>query len=266
MFVELHKNDYVKLIDYIMDIPFNMLMAQSVILNHVDGNVYVDDYDNPKSFYIVHRYGMTYLCGDSNNQSFITGLSDYFTSKLYTRKRDEWLQAYPRDWDNLLNHFVNEGVVTLHDRLNFKFDLDAFYNIYQQIEKPQYEIISTPVDMLFNITGSVVPKDYWKTPEQFIEAAKAYTVIIDDKPASTAFCSARHDDMFEIGIETMKEYQGKGLAYFACAKLIEYCLKNKLVPVWSCRLGNVGSVKLAEKLGFVEVLRMPYYHIPFNNR
>ena len=92
--------------------------------------------------------------------------------------------------------------------------------------------------------------------------AKAFTVMIDGKPASTAFTSARHDDKLEIGIETKTEYHGKGLGYIACAKLIEYCLEHQLEPVWSCRLDNIGSVKLSQKLGFVETLNMPYYHIP----
>jgi len=262
MFVELNKNDYEKLLVYVLDIPFNMLMARSVILNHVDGNIYVDNIVKPNSFYIVHPYGMTFLCGDSNNQSFNTGLSDYFTGKLFTRKRDEWLQAYPRDWDVIMNHFIENDIATLHDRLNFKFDVKTFYEKYNQFDKSKYNVIATPVDMLFDIQGSVIPKDYWKTPEQFSKEAKAFTVMIDDKPASTAFCSARHDDKFEIGIETMKEYQSKGLAYITCAKLIEYCIENNLEPVWSCRLSNTGSVRLAEKLGFMEVLRMPYYHVP----
>jgi len=260
--IELHKNRYELLIKYVMDVPFNMLMARSVILDHVDGSIYVDDVEKPNSFYIVHPYGMTFLCGDSNNKSFNSGLSEYFSGKSYTRKRDEWLQAYPRDWDVVMNRFIIDGIATLHDRLNFKFNVDTFNKTYNHLAKSQYEIIATPVEMLFDIQGSVVPKDYWKTPEQFSKVAKAFTVMIDDKPASTAFCSAKHDDKFEIGIETKKEYQGKGLAFLACARLIEYCIENNLEPVWSCRLGNTGSVKLAEKLGFMEVLRMPYYHIP----
>ena len=86
--------------------------------------------------------------------------------------------------------------------------------------------------------------------------------MVDSKPVSTAFTSARHDDKLEIGVETLQSYQGKGLAYLACAKLIEYCMDRELEPVWSCRLENTGSVNLAKKLGFIETLRMPYYHIP----
>ena len=258
--LELNKDSYEILHEPVMQVPFNMLMARSVIMGHADGRIFVDSYESPQSFYIVHPYGMTFLCGNSNNEAFNKGLFDYFSSN--ERKKDEWLQAFPRDWDIVMKCLVDEGKAITYSRLNFKFDKARFYEKYRKVDKSQHEIISTPTDMLFEISGSVVPRDYWKTPEQFSEIAKAFTIMIDGKPASTAFTSARHDDKLEIGIETMGDYHGKGLGYLACAKLVEYCIENNLEPVWSCRLENTASAKLAEKLGFVEASRMPYYHIP----
>ena len=259
---ELSKDKYEILLEPVMRMPFNTLMVRSVICDHVDGHIYVDCCENPQTFYIVHPYGMTYLCGDSNNKDFNSWLRKYFMGNSFGRKNDEWLQAYPRDWDSFMDQLVNEGVAIPYNRVNFKHDSIKFFEIYDQVDKSKYRIIPTPTDMLFEISGSVVPRDYWKTPTQFAEMAKAFTILIDGKPASTAFTSARHDDKLEIGIETLKEYHGKGFAYLACARLIEYCLDNKLEPVWSCRYENTASFNLAKKLGFIEVLRMPYYHIP----
>lgn len=258
----LDKDRYTILLEPVMKVPFNMLMARSVISGHVDGRVFVDSPDTPQSSYIVHPYGMTYLCGHSGNETFNEELFDYFASKSFTRKKDEWLQAYPRDWDIVMNRLVDEHMAAMYSRLNFKFDKKIFYDEYNRTDISQYEVIPTPTDMLFNISGSVVPKEYWKSPQQFEEIAKAFSVVIDGKPVSTAFTSARHDDKLEIGIETDKEYQGKGFGYLACAKLIEYCLENNLEPVWSCRYENTASVNLCKKLGFIETLRMPYYYIP----
>jgi len=259
---ELSKDHYGRLLEPVMQVPFNMLMARSVLSHHVDGKVFLDSLESPKSFYIIHPYGMTYLCGDSSNETFNQALFDYFAGNSDARKTDEWLQAFPRDWDLVLNRLVEDGKASPHSRLNFKFNPEKFYETYRQIDKSRYEIIPTPTDLLFEISGRVVPKDYWKTPEQLNNMAKAFTVMADGKPASTAFPSARHDDKLEIGIETAAEYHGKGLGYLACAALIEYCLENNLEPVWSCRLENTASVNLCKKLGFTEVLRMPYYHIP----
>ena len=259
---ELSKDKYEILLEPLMKMPFNTLMARSVICDHVNGNIYVDSSENPQAFYIVHSYGMTYLCGNSNNEIFNKGLREYFIGNSFLRKKDEWLQAYPRDWDVFMNQLVDARAAIPYNRVNLKFHAEKFYEIYDQVDKSKYRIIPTPTEMLFKLSGSVVPKDYWKTPAQFTEMAKAFTVLVDGQPASTAFTSARHDDKLEIGIETLKEYHGKGLAYLACAKLIEYCLDNNLEPVWSCRYENTSSLNLSKKLGFREILRMPYYHIP----
>ncbi|MCL2426477.1 MAG: GNAT family N-acetyltransferase [Oscillospiraceae bacterium] len=259
---ELSKDSYGILLKPVLQTPFNMLMARSVIERHADGRIFVDSCESPQSFYIVHSYGMTFLCGDCSNDMFNKGLFDYFNGISWNRKNDEWLQAFHRDWDAVMGCLVDEHKAISYSRLNFKFSSAEFNEKYNQVDKSQYEIISIPMDMLFKISGSVVPKDYWRTPKQFSEIAKAFTVIIDGKPVSTAFTSARHDDKLEIGIETIKEYHGKGLGYLACAKLIEYCIENNLEPVWSCRLENTASANLAKKLGFNEVARFPYYHIP----
>lgn len=161
-----------------------------------------------------------------------------------------------------MNLLVEGNTAHFHERVNLKFNEAKFYENYNEIDKNKYEIIATPMDMLFELSGSVVPKDYWISSEKYSEIAKAFTIIINDKPASTAFTSARHDNKLEIGIETAEEFQGKGLAYHVCAKLIEYCIDNNLEPVWSCRFGNTPSLNLSKKLGFVEALIMPYYHIP----
>ena len=255
---KLDKNRYEILLPYVQAVPFNMLMARSVIVQHVDGRIFVDSLDCPRTFYIVHSYGMTFLCGDSNNREFNNALFDYFLSD--SRKQDEWLQAYPRGWDAVLKPLVDTGTAALNSRINYKLDVAKFRASCRPAGDLQ--IVSLPADELFQIGGKVVPKDFWKSPTQFANVAKAYTVMVDGKAASTAFASAVHDNKFEIGIETVEEYHGKGLAYFACAHLIEYCLGNNLEPVWSCRAENSASVALSKKLGFVETLRMPYYHIP----
>jgi len=237
-------------------------MARSVVCGHVDGMIYVDNTENPQTYYIVHSYRMTWLAGNSDNRAFNNWLREYFEGKSFNRKRDEWLQAYPRDWDKFLNRLVEERIAFLYTRVNFKFDEVKFYERYSEIEKTSYKIIATPIDMAFEVRGRVVPKDYWISPEKYSEMATAFTVIIDGKPVSTAFTTARHDSKLEIGIETKEEFQGLGLAYFACAKLIEYCIGNNLEPVWACRLENTSSLSLSKKLGFIEVLRTPCYHIP----
>ncbi len=57
---------------------------------------------------------------------------------------------------------------------------------------------------------------------------------------------------------TVESHQGKGFAQHTCATLIEYCINNNFQPMWSCRLENISSYKLAIKLGFEPTLNLKY--------
>ncbi len=67
------------------------------------------------------------------------------------------------------------------------------------------------------------------------------------------FCKT---DFAEIGINTLPEFRRQGLAYEVCAALINSLLSKGTVPLWSAASDNTASRKLAEKLGFKELMRM----------
>jgi RimJ/RimL family protein N-acetyltransferase len=69
------------------------------------------------------------------------------------------------------------------------------------------------------------------------------------------------DNMLELGMETVPKFRGKGFAQHTCSQLIDYCLDNDYEPIWACRLENIGSVRLAEKLGFKSTIQIPYYRL-----
>jgi len=220
-------------------------------------DIFVDSLDNPRSFYAIHNYGMSLLFGDAGNKRFNRDLLDYFGG---ARKKDEWLQAHPCCWHDMLEQMVIAGKAAHYNRLNFAFDRDKFERSNPVSLLDSYEIVPTTAAMFSSIAGVVTPIAFWRDVERFLEHVH-FTVIIDDEPASTAFTAYRHDDILEIGIETAEKYRGKGLARIACTRLINHCIGNNLEPAWTCRLENMASTNLALRLGFMETKQMPYYQI-----
>lgn len=56
----------------------------------------------------------------------------------------------------------------------------------------------------------------------------------------------------EIGINTLKDYRGKGYASMACARCIREMTDRHKVPMWSTSTDNTASRRLAGKTGFAE--------------
>ena len=66
-----------------------------------------------------------------------------------------------------------------------------------------------------------------------------------------------------IGIETAQPHKGKGYAFAACSALIKYCIENNYEPVWSCKKDNIGSYRLACRLGFEPTFTLPFYRLNY---
>ena len=99
-------------------------------------------------------------------------------------------------------------------------------------------------------------KDYSWVEDYFLEIVEknyCHGVIIDgilvcvtDAP-NMPYMS---DKVQEIGINTLEEYRGKGYATMACISMINELVNNNLCPIWSTDIENIGSDKLAKKVGF----------------
>jgi len=72
-----------------------------------------------------------------------------------------------------------------------------------------------------------------------------------NEPVSWAFSSAVSSNEVDIGIETAEAHRHRGLALAAAAALIKDILPEKC-PAWTCQRSNLGSARVAERLGFVK--------------
>lgn len=281
--IELKKEKFQNLILTLREVEINTLFAMSVLERKVDGKVFVDDSISPASFYLQHPYGMSLLYGENGNEEFYGELKPYLLNSDKCRKRTEWLQVYPAalypKMDTLLGDNLSKkgseepysdpsameaGKVLEYQRINFTFRKEKYLAFKRSLPNEHAEIVSTTEDIFNQLAGNVVPKYFWDSYCDFEKHGIGFTLLLKDRiPASTAFASYAIDRKLEIGIETSTDYRGSGFAARVCARLIDYCLDNGLEPVWSCSSGNIGSRKLAGKLGFEECKRIPYYRLPF---
>lgn len=272
----LDKDLYYKTAESLRHVAVNCLFAHSVTEKHVTGSVFVDHAETPLTFYVVHPYGMSLLFGSPDNEHFNLALLDYLLNTSGIRSKVEWLQAYPDTWNSeiafllgeKLIRFTNEsdndaaGKVVQNTRVNFSFSRGKYFKLRNSLGKCQHHIVPTSRELFEEMQGTVVPQYFWNSADDFCKNGIGFSMIIGDKPVSTAYSAYILDDQLELGIETSAEYRGKGFAFHTCTALIDYCIEHDYEPVWSCRLENTGSFKLAQKLGFEPIRTLPYYRLP----
>ncbi len=266
---------YYLLKEQIKEVKINNLFARSVIEKHISGKVFVDNIDNPQTVYVIHPYGISLLFGDYSNIEFNSQFKLYAISQDSSHEVYEWMQTFPKEWDNVLhdlfgklivkpseniNNEVN-GVIEIYTRVNFNFNRDKFIQNKKLSLSKNDLIVETDSIHFEQMKGSVIPLKFWNSFKDFKNNGKGFTLLHHGEIACTAYSAFVHEDKLEIGIETIEKYRGCGFAELTCSMLIDYCLENHLIPVWSCRFENTSSYNLAQKLGFEPTLKIPFYRL-----
>lgn len=272
--VLLEINKYKLALEPLKQVKINHLFARAVLEHFVRGRVYLDNIKDPKVFYIYHPYGMSLLFGETGQSDFNSWFYNYANNLNHFRDYPEWIQLYPDQWhqnfkklfgEQLINYEDNKGKsnnkIEVYTRVNFKFNKDKFLQLKEKMGPCKYEIIHTDKIIYHQMQGKVLPKYFWDSADQFVKEGIGYSLIYEEAIVSTAFSAFIFDNQLEIGIETSEYFRGKGFAIAVCMSLINYSLANNYEPVWSCRLDNVGSYKLAQKLGFEPTLFLPFYRL-----
>jgi RimJ/RimL family protein N-acetyltransferase len=271
----LNPQQYYKLLEPVRDVTFNNLFARWVVEGHLSGKVFADNCDSPETFYVVHPYGMSLLFGKTTNADFNEKFRNYALNINGERNKFEWMQAFPDAWNSVLNQLFDgnlikssenilskeEGIIELNTRINFRFNPSLFADKKQILNDPGCRIFKTTGKFFEEMQGTVVPAYFWKDKDQFAEKGIGFSLCYKGKLASTAYAAFVMDRKLELGIETVKEYRGRGFAIHVCTALIDYCIENGYEPVWACKLENTQSFRLAQKLGFEPVAEIPYYRL-----
>ncbi len=269
--VKLNKEDYFKVMPLVNEVPYNNLFAKVVVENKVFGEVYVDCDRKPTVCLIIHKYGMSFLCGNYLNDSFNDSLIRFLNNSLLN-PNGKWLLVHPNNWESIIPVLLDRNSIKLYDvneteprveqnyflqtqRVNFKFH----YELFQEAVKAPDGLTVKKIDedIYDKIHGSVIPKYFWDSKQDFLENGVGFSLMDKDKVISTCFASLITDNTLELGVETTEEFRNNGLSIYAASQLIKYCMENSLKPLWSCRSENLGSFRLAEKLGF----RPESYHV-----
>ncbi|MBN2519177.1 MAG: GNAT family N-acetyltransferase [Bacteroidales bacterium] len=232
----LDKNEYYKVKDHLNDITFNNLFARSIIDQNVKGIVYVDNAVIPVTFYIRHPYGLSLLYGNTENQEFNKWFTGYALNVEKVRTKPDWMQVFPDTWNNKIiqllpgkilkvtdcNISEATGKVEIHNRVNFRFNREKYTRYNFKNLGNEFSIKPINKELFDVMQGTVIPRYFWDTAEDFLKYGTGFSLFYQDKLVSTAFCAFIHDNKFEIGIETSESFRGKGFAQYCCSELINY--------------------------------------------
>ena len=101
--------------------------------------------------------------------------------------------------------------------------------------------------------------------ENFLKIAFGFYAIENGEICSESEVAFSARGYAELGIITDDNKQHKGFAFAVCVRTLEKIDKRGLTAIWACDVENTPSMKLAEKLGFINPVKYNFIFFPQNN-
>ena len=223
--------------------PLQINFILSVLTSRQNGIILTDNNKSPSCGVVLHDFGWAQKFGVENRD-----LDEYIER--------EWCvgRAFITDKVRMFSLLPDEvfgKYAPLSERLQFRFV--GAKNKSSSHGNEHIKILPIQVSNLKDINqvlGLDLCQRNWPSLDSFTWGSFGFVALVGDKIAAAVYSCAGHRSNVEIDIYTKDEFRGRGIAYRLCTKFINECMSRGLVPCWDCYSNNLGSIRLAESVGF----------------
>ncbi len=243
----------------------------SIIEKNNPGMIFVDDLTEPKAA-IVWSQGMKgfYFIGDQKSNLFLQKSPEFIKNELfpflYNRELDYFeCSGITPKWNETIER------IFAHQKLNSCKQLIYTWEGSGNLTPPEspFQIYSVnqyhPRNFLHWDHYEKELIQFWGNIDNFLNAGNGYYAVKENTIMGFCYSSFVTTKEKTIGVVTDEKYRNQGIGYHLAHRCINEILKEGKRPWWDCTETNTPSVKLAEKLGFVntEEYRCYYFKIDF---
>jgi RimJ/RimL family protein N-acetyltransferase len=250
---KIERKDYARAQPVFANLAEIHLNVTAVLDGNCPGEVYVDDMSNPLTATLISGDGY-YLAGATSNHAFNAALN----------------AALPRDHYFVLFCDLERWAGALDSVLKDTYAVRAArrYHTLRQIRIPDWqdripggfsmqqvnaEFLVRDLKNVDSVTDWIF--DGWHSVDAFLEQGFGFCLVCGDDIASWSLVDYISGDRCEMGISTAWDYRRQGLGTLAAtATAAEASARGFVTIGWHCWDNNVGSIGVAENVGFQEAV------------
>ena len=269
MIHQLKENEYERVRSLYRNLRFN-LVIDSIIDGTTPAWVFVDHKNKPQTAAMWNKQDALLLAGYDGNEKFNVALSDQLFQRIIPDAQRRYipeisLYCDSDVWESRLGTILRGGRAEKASRRYYAFG-GLKGNWREQVpadsEIRRIDEVLLESDELENVDHVVGwVRSFWRSNQNFVNTGFGYCLVKAETIVSwclSVYVSGRD---YELGVATVPEHRRQGLATLTAAACVGYCDENGLTPHWHCWNDNVGSIKVAENVGFEKPT--PYYAYRF---
>jgi GNAT superfamily N-acetyltransferase len=251
-----------KLMQLIFPLDYHLIL-RSIINEKTPATIYVDRVSQSQGAFLWKK-GKAWLLG-SPTDLFIDDLSETLKNAFFPFLRRHgagyFRLHYDERWSSSLGS-VFHGLECTEYRRSY-YHIDAVGKILDPNLPPGFSVVEIDEGLLVtdyeNIDRvrdeTVSERD---SVEDFLEKSFGYAVMKGGKIVSWCMSEYNTGDRCELGIETIGEYQRKGLATQVARAVIGHAFRHGIHSIgWHCWNKNEASIRTALRIGFKHNLDYP---------
>ena len=270
MLHELKKADFEKVRTLFEELTWNLITC-AVIEGTSPGRVYVDRVESPRTAFMCTVEGY-YLAGNERNDEFNASLNKLIFESIFAgdsirkNETDVAIGFHPDSWKGKMpTIFQGRSPLTTARRHYVCTTLKADQWRDQvpngsRVQQIDQKLLQTPnMAIPEHLMGWM--KTNWGSIAEFMQNGFGFCTLRDNQIVSWSVADCLSGCACEIGIHTHDDHRRQGLATLTAAAAVDYALSNRFKYVgWHCDESNLGSIGVAEKVGFtLERKYMQYY-------
>ena len=219
-----------------------------------DGWVYKSSRLEEEYFLVIHKFGFAQIVSLDNvinEEKILETIMDWMSDDQFPIKK---IRIYNLSDDNnfkLKNIFGNRYLSGKRIRFSLpqstSFDSIIMNDLQiRSVKRADLELI----DHDFHVESG---SRFWNSYDEFLDLGKAKILLKVGNLASFCYSAATCENQVEVDVITHEKYRKQGLARLVTESFLDSCLSQGIKPLWDCYKDNLGSVALAETLGFKEI-------------
>ncbi|UCG36978.1 MAG: GNAT family N-acetyltransferase [Candidatus Bathyarchaeota archaeon] len=260
MICELKEREYEKIRPLFKELEWN-LITSAVIDRTSPGRIFADQVKNPRTAFMCTVEGY-YLSGYDGNDEFNNSLNRLIFERIFagnTLRKGETdiaIGFHPDSWRGKMSVIFNGRIPLIATRRHYictKLKADHWRDHVPngfQVHRIDEKLLRTPgLDIPEHLIGWM--KTNWRSISDFMSRGFGYCTLCGRRIISWSVADCVSGDACEIGIHTREDFRRQGLATLTAAAAVDHALSSGLKYVgWHCDEYNLGSIGVAEKVGF----------------
>jgi hypothetical protein len=153
------------------------------------------------------------------------------------------------------------GMLMQHDGIKVRYYDDVYYTLMkpaQQFESDVARALTLADASLIAAAPAEIQGAGYDDTRQMLNDGVVAGAVDSGRLVSIAHTSGESELHCEIGVGTLKAWRGRGYGIAVSSIVAAGVQETGRIPVWSTGADNIGSKRIAEKIGFREVSRRKY--------